>query len=79
MKLFTFVETLGFYTTSQNVLIREKGVTVLSSVLSQLPHNYLNESELHFITMFYCDRLRNRDKVISSMLNGILAIVSICL
>ncbi|XP_032684035.1 MMS19 nucleotide excision repair protein homolog isoform X2 [Odontomachus brunneus] len=76
MKLFTFVETLSSYTTSENVLIREKGVTVLSSVLSQLPRNYLNESELHFITMFYCDRLRDHDKVILSVLNGILAIVN---
>lgn len=78
MKLYTFVETLGSYTTDQNILIRERGIVVLSSVLSQLPQNYLNESELHFIAMFYCDRLKDHDKVLPSVLNGILAIVSTC-
>ncbi|XP_014487511.1 PREDICTED: MMS19 nucleotide excision repair protein homolog [Dinoponera quadriceps] len=76
VKFYTFVETLGSYTTDQNILTREKGVSVLSSVLSQLPQNYLNESELHFMAMFYCDRLRDHDKVIPSVLNGILAIVN---
>lgn len=77
MKLSTFVETLGFYVTDQNVLTREKGVTALSSVLSQLPQDYLTESELYFITMFYCDRIKDHYNIIPSVLNGILALVSI--
>lgn len=63
--------------TDQNVHAREKGVTVLSSVLSQLPQDYLTESELHFITTFYCDRMKDHYSVIPSVLNGTLAIVSI--
>ncbi|XP_029667958.1 MMS19 nucleotide excision repair protein homolog [Formica exsecta] len=76
MKLSTFVETLGFYMTDQNVLTREKGVTALSSVLSQLPQDYLTESELYFITMFYCDRIKDHYNIIPSVLNGILALVN---
>lgn len=63
--------------TDQNVLTREKGVTVLSSVLSQLSQDYLTESELGFIVMFYCDRLKDHYSIVPSVLNGILAIVSI--
>jgi len=65
--------------TDQNVLTREKGVTILSSVLSQLSQDYLTESELYFITTFYCDRMKDHYSIIPSVLNGIQAIVSICL
>lgn len=77
MKLCTFIETLGFYMTDQNVLKRERGVTILSSILSQLPQDYLTESELYFITIFYCDRIKDHYNIIPSVLNGILALVSI--
>lgn len=76
-KFSTFVETLGSYMTDQDVGTREKGVTVLSSVMSQLSKDHLNESELHYITMFYCNRIKDHYNIIPSVLNGILAIVSI--
>ncbi|XP_071637667.1 MMS19 nucleotide excision repair protein [Temnothorax longispinosus] len=76
VKLCTFVETLGSYMTDQNVLTREKGVMALSSVLSQLPQDYLTESELRFITTFYCDRMKDHYSIIPSVLNGIQAIVN---
>ncbi|XP_012522997.2 MMS19 nucleotide excision repair protein homolog [Monomorium pharaonis] len=76
MKLCTFVEILGSYMTDQNVLTREKGVTALSTVLSHLSQDYLTESELHFITMFYCDRMKDHYSIIPSVLNGIQAIVT---
>lgn len=79
MKLGTFVETLGSYMTDQNVLTREKGVTILSSVLTQISQDYLTESELYFITIFYCDRIKDHYNIIPSVLNGILALVSIYL
>ncbi|XP_011871479.1 PREDICTED: MMS19 nucleotide excision repair protein homolog [Vollenhovia emeryi] len=75
-KLYTFVEILGSYMTDQNVLTREKGVMALSFVLSQLPPDYLNESELHFITTFYCDRMKDHYSIVPSILNGIQAIVN---
>lgn len=79
MTFSTFVETLGLYITDQNVITREKAVTVLSSVLSQLSQDYLTESELYFITIFYCDRIKDHYNIIPSVLNGILALVSIYL
>lgn len=62
--------------TDQNVLTREKGVTALSSVLLQLPQDYLTESELYFITTFYCNRMKDHYSIIPSVLNGIQATVS---
>lgn len=79
MKLCTFVETLSCYMTNQNIIIRENGVIALSHVLSQLSQDYLTESELYFITIFYCDRLKDHYSIIPSVLSGILAIVSIYL
>ncbi|XP_018400128.1 PREDICTED: MMS19 nucleotide excision repair protein homolog [Cyphomyrmex costatus] len=76
IKLYTFVELLGSYLTDHNVLTRERGVTALSSVLSQLPQDYLTESELCFITTFYCDRMKDHYSIIPSMLNGIQAIIN---
>lgn len=76
MKLCTLVEILGSYMTDQNVLTREKGVTALSFVLSQLPQDYLTESELHFIITFYCDRMKDHYSIIPSVLHGIQAIVN---
>lgn len=65
--------------TDQNVVTRETGVTALSFVLSQLSQDYLTESELYFITIFYCDRIKDHYSIIPSVLNGILALVSIYL
>lgn len=75
MKFYTFVETLGSYITDQDNVTRENGITVLSSVLSQLSQDYLTESELHFVIAFYCDRMKDHYTIIPSVLNGILAIV----
>ncbi|KAF7410203.1 hypothetical protein HZH68_004584 [Vespula germanica] len=75
LKLSTFVEELGSLVTNKDVSVREGGVTALSSVLSQLPNDFLNESELHFITMFFCDRLKDHHSIIPVVLRGILAIV----
>ncbi|XP_067215509.1 MMS19 nucleotide excision repair protein homolog isoform X2 [Linepithema humile] len=76
MKLCTFVETLSSYMTNQNIVMRENGVIALSYVLSQLSQDYLTESELYFITIFYCDRIKDHYNIIPSVLNGILAISS---
>lgn len=73
------METLGSYMTNRNIVIRENGVVALSYVLSQLSQDYLTESELYFITIFYCDRIKDHYDIIPSVLNGILAIVSIYL
>ncbi|XP_035736209.1 MMS19 nucleotide excision repair protein homolog isoform X1 [Vespa mandarinia] len=75
LKLSTFVEELGSFVTNKDVSVREGGVTALSSVLSELPNDFLNETELHFITVFFCDRLKDHHSIIPVVLRGILAIV----
>lgn len=79
MKLYMFVETLGSYVKEQCIFKREKGIQAISSVLLHLPQDYLNESELQFITTFYCNRLKGDYHVMSVVLDGIQALVSIYL
>lgn len=74
-KLHTVVEELGPFVTDKDVGIREKGIDTLSSILSYLPKDYLNEAELGFITTFYCDRLKDHHNIIPAVIRGILAIV----
>ncbi|KZC14978.1 MMS19 nucleotide excision repair protein like protein, partial [Dufourea novaeangliae] len=75
VKLHTVVEELGPFVTDKSVSIREKGIDALSSILSHLPKDYLNEAELHFITSFYCDRLKDHHSIVPAVLRGILATV----
>ncbi|XP_031843171.2 MMS19 nucleotide excision repair protein isoform X1 [Nomia melanderi] len=74
-KLYAVVEELGPFITDKDVNTREKGINALSSILSHLPKEYLNENELSFVTSFYCDRLKDHHSIIPSALKGILAIV----
>ncbi|CAK9794946.1 MMS19 nucleotide excision repair protein [Anthophora plagiata] len=74
-KLCTVVEELGPFVTEKDVNIREKGISALSSILSHLPKDFLNEAELHFLTSFYCDRLKDHHSIIPIVLKGILTIV----
>ncbi|XP_076650340.1 MMS19 nucleotide excision repair protein isoform X2 [Halictus rubicundus] len=74
-KLYAVVEELGPFVTDKDAGTREKGIDALSSILSHLPKDYLSESELSFVTTFYCDRLKDHHSIIPSALRGILAIV----
>lgn len=74
-----FVETLRSYMTDEDSSKREKGIKALSHVLLHLPQDYLIESELHFITTFYCDKLKDDYTLLPFLLNGIQPLVSICL
>ncbi|XP_076241898.1 MMS19 nucleotide excision repair protein [Calliopsis andreniformis] len=75
IKLFEIVGELGPFVTDKDVNIRERGIETLSSILSYLPKDYLNETELHFITSFYSDRLKDHHSIIPAALKGTLAIV----
>lgn len=69
-----FVEELGPALTSQTVEIRAKGTRMLSDTLNSLPVDFLNETQLNFITSFYCDRLKDHHSVIPAVILGILVI-----
>ncbi|XP_043266247.1 MMS19 nucleotide excision repair protein [Colletes gigas] len=75
VKLYAIVKELGPFVTDKNAIVRENGINALSSILSHLPKDYLNEAELQFITTFYCDRLKDHSNIIPAVLKGILAIV----
>lgn len=77
LKLYEIVEELGPFVTDKDVSRREKGIETLSSILYYVPKDHLNETELHFITSFYCDRLKDHHSIIPTALRGILAIVSV--
>ncbi|KAK1125132.1 hypothetical protein K0M31_006471 [Melipona bicolor] len=74
-KLYAVVEELKPFVTEKDVTMREKGISALSTILSHLSKDFLNEAELRFITSFYCDRLKDHCSIIPAVLRGILAIV----
>ena len=74
-KLHAVVEELGPFLIEKDVSLREKGINALSTILSHLPNDFLNETELCFLTKFYCDRLKDHHTIIPTVLKGILTIV----
>ncbi|KAG8240437.1 hypothetical protein J437_LFUL003151 [Ladona fulva] len=76
LEFVNLVEKLGFALTDEDVALRERGTLVLSYVLQNIPEDFLQENELHFITSFFVDRLKDHHNVIPAVLKGILAIVS---
>lgn len=75
LKLYTLVKELGPLVTNEVVNVRERGITALSSILSEIPNDFLNESELHFIIEFYSDRLKDHHTILPAVIRGILTIV----
>ena len=71
------VEKLGPVLTDKKPELREKGTQILAEVLQNLPEDWLQKSEIHFMTTFFCDRLKDHSVVIPPVLQGILAIVCI--
>lgn len=65
------VEALGFALTSTTVDMRVNGTKLLSTVLTELPRNHLNEKQLEFLTTFYTDRLKDQHNVIPAVIDGI--------
>ena len=71
------MEKLGPLLTDKKPQLREKGMQILAEVLQKLPEDWLQKSETHFMTTFFCDRLKDHNVVIPPVLQGILAIVRI--
>lgn len=73
--LLKLVEKLGPTLTDKNPELREKGTQILAEVLQNLPSDCLQKSEIHFITTFFCDRLKDHNAVIPAALQGIHAVI----
>lgn len=74
--LLKVVEALGVFLTSTNVENRSQGTRLLSEVLSHLHSHALSPDEVHYVVVFYCDRLKDRAVVIPAVLYGIQALVT---
>ncbi|KAK7867176.1 hypothetical protein R5R35_008373 [Gryllus longicercus] len=75
LKLVTLVERLGGVLTDTNPDIRRRGTEVLAEVLQSLPKDFLNETELNYISAFFVDRLIDHYLVQPAALKGIFAVV----
>jgi len=71
------VEALKEFLTNPDKDKRQRGVELLSWLLVQLPKSFLQEAELTYFSGFYCDRLKDHHNLISSTLDGILALVKL--
>ncbi|XP_050318222.1 MMS19 nucleotide excision repair protein [Bactrocera neohumeralis] len=69
------VEQMGFALTSTTLEQRIKGTQLLSSMLQQLPKDYLNSKQLEFLTAFYTDRLKDHHSVLPAVIEGIHALL----
>lgn len=77
LQLVKLVEYLKDLLTDPEPSQRSKGILVLSSVLKEMPPDFLQEDEVRFIVVFFCDRLKDHHDVIPSALKGIFSIVSV--
>eukprot|EP01132_Coremiostelium_polycephalum_P003883 gene3883-4846_t len=69
------VESLGDYLASRDPLLRARGTLLLSEILCRLPTLPLNEQQIHFLSMFYCDRLQDYP-CSSEVVKGITGLIS---
>lgn len=77
MEVVTLVDGLRTPLTDSDKDKRRTGVEILSLVLSQLPINILNTTEITFLTEYYCGCLLDHHSMIPAILKGVLALVSI--
>ncbi|XP_017849827.1 MMS19 nucleotide excision repair protein homolog [Drosophila busckii] len=69
-------DELGFAMTSADLNQRIAGTKFLSAVLNALPKDYLNAKELKYMTTYYVNGLRDHHGVISALIDGLHALVS---
>ncbi|XP_028166780.1 MMS19 nucleotide excision repair protein homolog [Ostrinia furnacalis] len=70
------VENMGGALTNKEPENREKGMRFFTKILKELPHDFLTETQINFISKFYVDRLKDNHRVIPAVLEGYLAIVN---
>lgn len=73
--LVGLVENLKDLLTDPEPSQRAVGLGVLSSVLQELPVDFLREDELQFVVTFFCDRLKDHHDVVPAALRGIRSIL----
>jgi DNA repair/transcription protein MET18/MMS19 len=66
---------LGPALTHKETDIRLKGTKFLSDLLKSIPIDFLTQTQIEFITQFYCDRMKDHHSIAPEVINGVLAIV----
>lgn len=69
------MEELGPALTHKDAEVRLMGTKFLSNLLQNLPNDLLSESQIEFITKFYCDRMKDHHSIAPQVVIGLLAIV----
>ncbi|KAK5650756.1 hypothetical protein RI129_001785 [Pyrocoelia pectoralis] len=55
---------------------REYGMQILTQVLEEISHNQITPTQLHFVSDFYAERLKDHHQVVPVALRGTLALMS---
>ena len=67
----TLLEKLGdLLTDSVSVSRRQKGLSILSTTVNKLPHNFLSSEECQLLSEFYCDRTKDHHSLNPEMISG---------
>ncbi|CAH0399929.1 unnamed protein product [Chilo suppressalis] len=75
LEITNLVENMAEVLTNVEAENREKGMKFFTKILKELPYDYLNETQVKFITRFYIDRLKDNHRVIPAVLEGYLTII----
>ncbi|CAG9787614.1 unnamed protein product [Diatraea saccharalis] len=75
LDITNLVENMAGVLTNEEVENREQGMKFFTKILKELPPDYLNETQVKFISRFYIDRLKDNHRIIPSVLEGYLAII----
>lgn len=76
LSIIRLVESLECLLTSTDIILRRGGNEFLSSVLSELPSNYLNSQEIELLTNFFCDRMLDHHSITPAALKAYAALVN---
>lgn len=71
LDLADYVGSLGTVLTSTDAEVRSKAIQLLSATLEHLPNDFLNATQLEFISTFYCDRFKDHHSVLPNTLTGV--------
>ncbi|GAB1518385.1 hypothetical protein RhiTH_001444 [Rhizoctonia solani] len=76
LTLLHIVKSLGEYLTSEDGKIREKGIRLLSHVISQCQSERISKQSTRVLTTFYLEKIQDADTIIPA-LDGLLTLTSL--
>lgn len=77
VKMVELVEVLGPWLTNPDKEERLQGTKLLAEVISLLSKDFLAEAECHFMSNFFCDRLKDHYSIVPTALSCLSSLVCI--